>query len=146
MFTGSEVLVFGSGVARYVDVDRSTPSRLVERELVLRVDLEPRVVSLEAAPGEAVEIPVRLRNRSSVPLGWSDSPFGLSYHLPDRYENARQWFIPTLTAGEERVMTLVVEAPERRGPHAVEIDVVWEGICWLRDRGNPPARVALHVR
>jgi hypothetical protein len=145
IFNGSEVLVFGSGVAKYVDVDRSTTDRLVARELVLRVDLEPQVQLLVAGAGEAVDLPIKVRNRSNVPLEWSDSPFGLSYHLADRYENARAWFIPPLGEGEERIMTLSVVAPERVGEHEVEVDVVWEGICWLKDRGNPTARVPLKV-
>jgi hypothetical protein len=145
VFAGSEVLVFGSGVAKYVDVERSSADHLVARELVLRVDLEPQVKMLRASPGEAVELPVRVRNRSNVPLEWSDSPFGLSYHLADRYENARTWFIPPLGEGGERVITLSVIAPDQPGEHEVEVDVVWEGICWLRDRANPTARVPLSV-
>ncbi len=152
MFAGGGALVFGSGLAKYVDVERSTPARLVARELVLRVDLEPHASALDAAPGAAVPLAVRVRNRSNVPLEWSDSPFGLSYHVlrsdgaAERYENARVWFQPPLPKGEERVMTLSVIAPERPGEYVVDVDVVWEGICWLRERGNVPARVSLQVR
>lgn len=151
VFAGSEVLVFGSGVAKYVDVDRSTPSDLVARELVLRADLRPHVSALIASPGTVVPLEVRVRNRSNVPLEWSDSPHGLSYHVlrgdgtAERYENARVWFIPPLAEGQERGMTLSVVAPGRPGEYVVEVDVVWEGICWLRDRGNAPARVRLRV-
>ena len=147
-FSGHEVLVFGSGVTKYVDLARSTPSRLVPRELTLRVDLEPHVRELIASPGTVVPLEVRVRNRSNVPLDWSDSPFGLSYHVRgpiERYENARLWFIPSLAEGDERAMTLQVIAPERAGEYVVEVDIVWEGICWLRDRGNAPARVPLRV-
>ncbi|MBI2325517.1 MAG: class I SAM-dependent methyltransferase [Chloroflexi bacterium] len=151
-FNGSEVLVFGSGVAKYVDVERSTPARLVARELVLRVDLEPHRSDLDAAPGETVPLAVRVRNRSNVPLEWSDSPHGLSYHVlradgtAERYENARTWFIPPLAEGAQRDMALSVIAPERPGEYVVEVDVVWEGICWLRERGAAVARVSLSVR
>lgn len=151
VFGGGDVLVFGSGVAKYVDVERSTTVRLVARELVLRVELEPEVKMLLASPGEAVPLAVRVRNRSNVPLEWSDSPHGLSYHVlradgaPERYENARAWFIPPLPEGQERAIDLSVLAPERPGEYVVEVDVVWEGICWLRDRGNVPARVPLTV-
>jgi hypothetical protein len=98
-----------------------------------------------ANAGEPVELPVRVRNRSNVPLEWSDSPFGLSYHVGERYENARTWFIPSIDEGAERLMTLSVIAPERPGDYEVEVDVVWEGICWLKDRGNATARVPLKV-
>lgn len=148
-FAGSEALVFGSGLAKYVDLPRSTPSSLAARDLVLRVDLSPHVDRLIASPGTTVPLRVRVRNRSNVPLEWSDAPFGLSYHLTgpaDRYENARVWFEPALAEGQERELTLHIGAPERPGTYAVEVDVVWEGICWLRDRGSPVARVALEVR
>jgi hypothetical protein len=149
VFSGSEALVFGSGTAKYVDLERSTPAHLAPREIVLRADLAPHVDRLIASPGTTVPLHVRVRNRSNVPLEWSDAPFGLSYHLSgplERYENARAWFEPALAEGEERVMELQVAAPERPGTYAVEVDVVWEGICWLRERGNPAARVTLEVR
>lgn len=151
VFSGSEVLVFGSGIAKYVDVERSAPASLVARELVLRVDVQPHASALMASPGTAVPLHVRVRNRSNVPLEWSDSPHGLSYHViradgtPERYENARVWFVPPLPEGGERAMTLSVVAPERPGEYVIEVDVVWEGICWLGDRGNVPARVRLRV-
>lgn len=151
VFMGERVLVFGSGVAKYMDVDASTVTRLVPRETVLRVDLEPQSSSLDAAPGATAALPVRVRNRSNVPLEWSDSPFGLSYHVSrsdgtsERYENARLWFIPSLGEGEERVMTVGVIAPDRSGDYVVEVDVVWEGVCWLRERGNVPPHIALRV-
>ncbi len=152
VFAGSEVLVFGSGTAKYVDVAHSTPTHLVPREPLLRVDIEPERAEVNAAPGETVALAVRVRNRSNVPLEWSDSPHGLSYHVlradgtPERYENARVWFIPPLPEGDERAMSLSVIAPERPGEYVVEVDVVWEGICWLRERGNAPARIPLGVR
>jgi hypothetical protein len=152
VFAGSEVLVFGSGVAKYVDVERSTIARLAPRDLVLRAEIDPAVRELIASPGETVPLALRVRNRSSVPFEWSDSPHGLSYHVlrsdgtAERYENARIWFIPPLPEGAERDMTLAVIAPDRPDEYVVEVDVVWEGICWLRDRGNAPARLQLRVR
>lgn len=149
---GHDVLVFGAGVAAWLDVDRSTSAQLVPREVALRVDLVPEVRALDAAAGATVPLPVRVRNRSDVPLAWSDTPFGLSYHLgredgaSERYENPRAWFIPPLGPGEERVMTLQVVAPGTAGDRVVEVDVVWEGICWLRERGNRPAQLPLRVR
>ncbi|MBM4433734.1 MAG: class I SAM-dependent methyltransferase [Chloroflexi bacterium] len=149
VFAGSEVLVFGSGLAHYVDIGASSVGELRPRELRLRVDLEPHVDRLIASPGTTVPLRVRVRNRSNVPLEWSDSPFGLSYHVTgpiERYENARVWFEPALAEGQERLMDVQVQVPERPGEYTIEIDVVWEGICWLRDRGNRPATARLTVR
>jgi hypothetical protein len=152
VFARADVLVLGSGVLKYVDVERSTPARLIARDLVLRVEFKPSPSTLKAAPGEAVPLRVRVRNRSNIPLDWSHLPFGLSYQLyrPDgaveRYENPRVWFAPPLLEGEERRMTLSVVAPERSGEFVVAVDVVWEGICWLRERGSTPGRARLRVR
>ncbi|MEX2047932.1 MAG: class I SAM-dependent methyltransferase [Chloroflexota bacterium] len=152
VYGGHEVLVLGSGFALHVDLDRSTGERLERlRDLELRVELESAVPSVSAAPGQPVEVPVTVRNRGKVPLSWGDSPFGLSYHVlrrggaMERYENARNWFIPTLEPGDERLMPVSVIAPERAGDYVIEFDVVWEGHCWLRDRGSEPARVPLEV-
>jgi methyltransferase family protein len=148
-FAGAEVFVFGSPVAPFFDLERSTPEQLVARDVALKVDLSATPLSITVPPGVPAPFHVRVRNRSDIALGWSDAPFGLSYHLTgasERYENPRVWFTPDLAPGEERTLTLAVMAPETHGRYEVEIDVVWEGICWLRERGNAPARVTLEVR
>ena len=107
--------------------------------------------ALDAAPGATVPLPLRITNRSDIAFAWSDSPFCLSYQLyhadgsTARYENARQWFFPPLEPGEDREMTIEIAAPERSGDYVISVDVVWEGICWLRERGSDVARVPLHV-
>ncbi|MDE3113036.1 MAG: class I SAM-dependent methyltransferase [Chloroflexota bacterium] len=151
VFDGAEVLVFGSAVAPHVDLDRSTPARLVTRDVTLRAEIRPRVRLLEAAPGAVVDLPLRMWNRSDIPFAWSDAPFGLSYQLyradesVERYENARLWFFPPLDPGVDREMVVPVVAPERPGDYVVAVDVVWEGICWLRERGSAVPRVPLRV-
>lgn len=152
VFAGVEVLLFGSGIEPYVDLAASTVERLSPRETVLRVGLAPERRDLDAGPGQAASLEVLVRNEGNVPLAWSDSPFGLSYHVlrPDgsaeRYDNVRVWFTPALAEGQERVMSLSIVAPDEPGDYLVEIDVVWEGRCWLRERGSKPARIDLHVR
>ncbi len=151
VFNDAEVTIFGSLLAQHVDIERSTPTRLAPRQVHLRAEIRPRLRWLDAAPGATVELPVRITNRSDIAFAWSDAPFGLSFQIyqPDgtteRYENARQWFFPPLEPGEDREMTVSVTAPERAGDYVVSVDVVWEGICWLRERGSEPARVPLKV-
>ena len=152
VFDGADVLVFGSAVAPHVDVERSTPARLATRDVTLRADIRPRVRLLLASPGARIDLPLRLGNRSDIAFDWSDAPFGVSYQLyrPDgsveRYENARQYFMAPLEPGSDREMTLEVTAPLRPGDYLVHVDVVWEGICWLRERGSHAAVVPLQVR
>ncbi len=152
VFDGADVLVFGAAVAPHVDLERSTPERLVTRDVGLRAEIRPRVRLLVASPGAVVDLPLRMWNRSEIAFAWSDSPFGLSYHLyrddgaVERYENARQWFLAPLEPDADREMTIPIIAPQRPGDYVVAVDVVWEGICWLHERGSSPAKVPLRVR
>lgn len=146
------VAFFTSGVAAHFDLARSTPRRLAPLKLSLRADLRPEVSRLEASPGATVTLPVRVGNRSTVTFEWSDQPFGLSYHVLARdgrmlrFENARAFFRVPLPPGEETGVDLLVVAPDAPGIYQIEVDVVWEGLAWFKDRRNPTPRVELVVR
>jgi hypothetical protein len=76
---------------------------------------------------------------------------GLSYHVYSsdgrlvEFNNPRSYFDPVLAAGAERQVDLGVVAPELEGAYTLEVDVVWEGITWFKDKGNPTSTVALTV-
>ena len=38
---------------------------------------------------------------------------------------------------------MAVAVPGAPGLYEVEFDVVWEGVLWMKDHGNPTARVQL---
>jgi hypothetical protein len=38
-----------------------------------------------------------------------------------------------------------VVAPETEGAYTLEVDVVWEGIAWFKDKGNCTSTVKLTV-
>jgi hypothetical protein len=36
-----------------------------------------------------------------------------------------------------------VDVPDQPGTYALEFDIVWEGVSWMKDLGNPTAIVQL---
>jgi hypothetical protein len=134
-----------------VDLDRSTPHRLVSRpesKLTMRATIEPSITAMSAAPGQALTIPVRVLNRTSVDFGWD---IKLSYHLFDAdgecitWDNPRSQFYPVLPPGAEQYVDLGVVAPEIKGAYTLELDMVWEGITWFKDKGNRTSTIDLMV-
>jgi Methyltransferase domain len=148
---GRPVALFESPIEPCVDLDRSTPHRLVPRpesRLTMRATIEPGMVALSATRGQALTIPVRVVNRTSVDFGWS---IGLSYHVFSsdgrlvRWDNPRSHFYPVLSPGAEQQVNLGVIAPEAEGAYTLELDMVWEGIAWFKDKGNRTSTIALTV-
>ena len=62
-----------------------------------------------------------------------------------KWDNPRSAFHPALSPGGEQLVTLAVIAPEATGAYRLEVDVVWEGIGWFKDKGNPTGIVDLTV-
>lgn len=147
-----QVCLFDCDFVSLFDLAASTPTRMVPKSgRMLGASLKPETDSLSANPGETVSLPVRVTNRSLVPFQWGTSSFGLSYHLLTsdrtvlRWDNIRALFVPPLFPGEERILDMHVQAPDVVGSYQIELDVVWEGISWLKDVGNETAFVELVV-
>src|SRR5262249_60641951 len=111
--------------------------------------LEPGTETVRAARGEAIAIPVRVVNGMTVDFGWT---IGLSYHLYSsdgelvKWDNPRSAFNPALPPGREQLVRLVVIAPEKTGTYRLELDMVWEGVAWFKDKGNRTSTVSLMVK
>ena len=149
---GRPVALFESPVVPCIDLDRSTPHRLVPRtesRLLMRATIEPETAAVSATRGQALTIPVRIVNRTTVDFGWD---IGLSYHLFSsdgqvvRWDNPRSHFYPALAPGAEQRVDLGVVAPEAEGAYTLELDMVWEGIAWFKDKGNRTSTVTLTVQ
>jgi hypothetical protein len=148
---GVRVPVFDAAFGAFFDPSRSTAHRLVAAEgsmLAARIETTPGDVIGYA--GGAVVVPVHVTNLSRVPLSRGTSPFGLSYHVwesPARqllqFDNPRTWFDEPLLPGAARTIDVAVAVPGAPGLYEVEFDVVWEGVLWMKDHGNPTARVQL---
>jgi len=148
---GRSVALFESPLVPCIDLDRSTVHHLVPRsesKFLMRAAIEPGTSTVSARRGQALTIPVRIVNQTSVDFGWS---VGLSYHLFSsdgqlvRWDHPRSPFEPALPPGAERELSLGVVAPDVAGVYSLELDVVWEGVAWFKDKGNYTRTIALTV-
>jgi hypothetical protein len=147
---GRSVSLFEFPIVLFVDLERSTPRRLVRREsaTVMRATIEPATASVRAEPGQALRIPVRVVNQSTFDFGWR---IGVSYHVSSsdggllKWDNPRTAFHPVLSPGDEQLVTIGVIAPETTGAYQLEVDLVWEDVTWFKDKGNQTSMVDLTV-
>jgi hypothetical protein len=143
--------LFGAALEYWFDLNRSTPQELVRQPEVIRAGLVTDLKTLRAPPGQTTVLRVLVRNESTIPFQWSDSPIGLSYHLKGAdgevllHDNARHYFNQPLLPGQERRVELSIVAPSAPGRYELELDLVWEGVLWFKDRGSPTASVTLEV-
>ena len=145
------VRLLGATFSVFLDIARSTPRRLepARDRAVLRARMEPVQPAVAATVGEKVSIPVRVTNLSRMPLAQGNSPFGLSYHLMTterqvlRFDHPRVWFTNPLPPNDSRTLNVYVDVPQDPGTYQVEFDIVWEGVLWMKDLGNPTAIVTL---
>ena len=149
---GVPVNLFWSRFQYFFDLSRSTPTSLVSSSPSnLRAAFEPQTATINAHPRESILLAVKIMNTSTIPFQCGDGTFGLSYHLLSgdgvmlKHDNPRNFFNDQLEPGEERLVELSILAPAVKGHYLVEIDIVWEGIAWFKDKGNPASIVSLTV-
>ncbi len=138
---------------RYIlDLYSSTPHELVPLGRAgTRVRFTSAVSSLHVTAGQTLALPVTITNISREPLPSGERVCGLSYHLLDenaktlQHDNHRVWLVAPLDSGQERTLELQISAPAFKGKFKIEIDLVWEGVMWFKDAGNPTATVDLLV-
>jgi SAM-dependent methyltransferase len=118
--------------------------------LAIAGDTPPRV-----APGGLLDIPVLLENRGNATwCSKSQFPVAASYHLyrvePSgtsllSFDNPRTPLPAALDPGQDAAVVLRVDAPERPGDYAAEIDLVHEYVSWFAEKGLPSATVRFRV-
>lgn len=144
--------LFAAGFGELLDLERSSADRLVGlSDVRIRALIEPQEREISARRGAVVDLPVRVVNQSSMTLRWSDMPFGLTYHLLAgdgamlRFDNPRSFFRNPVPPDGDQLVTLRVRAPDEPGVYRLELDVVWEGNLWFKERGSPTSVVPLTV-
>ena len=149
---GGAALLFTAPLRACVDLHASTPHNLLSACATLPHALfEPASAALQVPPGSTVALPVAVTNTSPGAFPYGSLVFGLSYHLLNAtgqtlsHDNARAYLTAPLAPGERVTVTLLVETPSERGDYQIEIDLIWEGVFWFRDIGNPTALVPLSV-
>lgn len=148
---GYPTLLFGTPLEYYFDLDRSTPERLVRRLEVIRATLTPQIETVAARASDTCCVPIRVRNESSIPFQWGYLPIGVSYHLKATdgqmlvHDNTRSYFREPLFPDHDRLVEVAVGMPSAPGRYLLEFDLVWEGVCWFKDRGSPTVSIPLIV-
>ena len=147
---GMPVPLFDSGFRAFFDLQRSEPRRLRAADgQTVAARIEPMRREVKAYAGATVCVPVHVTNLSRLPLARGTTPFGLSYHLwandpaLSRFDNPRAWFDDPLLPGAGRTVNVPVQVPAEPGQYDVEFDVVWEGVLWMKNRGNPTGHITL---
>ncbi|MDQ2948156.1 MAG: class I SAM-dependent methyltransferase [Acidobacteriota bacterium] len=146
-------LLFGTPLRSYFDLYASTPERLaLLGDGGVRATFSPVKKTMNARPGQACSLPVVVKNTSKETFPDGARVLGLSYHLLSekgqtiRHDNPRSYLNAPLKRGEEVKLNLNVEAPATPGHYQLEVDLVWEGVMWFKDAGNPACLVELEVR
>ena len=147
------VHLFGVPLRHAFDLYASTPQRLVQLGSAgTRAQFSTQRDQLSARAGESVTVPVVVKNTSQEIFPEGKNVLGLSYHLLSstgetiQHDNARSPLKPSLRPGEQAEAGLKIQAPAAKGRYQLEIDLVWEGVMWFKDAGNPTALVILEVK
>ncbi|MGH9646084.1 MAG: class I SAM-dependent methyltransferase [Bryobacteraceae bacterium] len=141
----SPVILLGAPLREQVDLYASTPEDLVRfGSAGARARFTPSVKSLRARPGQQIDVEVKVENTSFEAFPAGEGVFGLSYHLLE-HDNPRVWLSTSLAPRDNCFVRLAVTAPSKIGKYQIEIDLVWEGVMWFKDVGNPTAMVELSV-
>ena len=143
---------FTSSFSSFLDLSRSTPQLLSpKKEGWVQAEFEPQLTKLRSKPGQTIDLPVKVTNKSIKAFPYGESEFGLSCHLLTndesifRYDNERSYFRSPLKPGESKMVELPVQAPNVSGSFIVELDIVWEGMLWFKESGNPTCKISLIV-
>ncbi len=84
-------------------------------------------------------LPVRITNKSEEVFPFGKGVFGLSYHLLAnnetilQYDNDRCYLTEPLEPGADKMIELIVHAPDEPGVYLLDIDLVWEHVIWFRE-------------
>lgn len=107
-----------------------------------RIDIED--APLQVYPGEIIHMRVRVKNESTSI--WRVGGVGLNaIRLSYRWVNAKSGDTPfdtrfmlprDVNPGEAVDVSLAVTAPSAPGSHAVEVDLVQEGVAWFSNKGS----------
>lgn len=135
----------------HFDLHESRPDHFYPFGGRIRATLTPEVRALKGKPDQPIRIAVDVCNKSTETFPHGDRVFGLSYHLLSKsgetlsHDNDRTYLPAPLAPGESTRCELTIATPHEVGDYRIELDLVWEGVLWFRDIGNPTIFVDLVV-
>lgn len=94
---------------------------------------------------------VRVVSEVPLPVTAGGKQIGISYHLLDEQGVLIQWDHPrsyldgSLKPGEAQMVDVPIVAPWTPGVYGVELDMVWEGVTWLKHEGAQLTTLKLNV-
>jgi hypothetical protein len=146
------VHLFGVPSRSAFDLYASTPARLVRLGAAgPRAQFSPERTRVGARAGERITLSVAVKNTSPEVFPDGRHGLGLSYHLLSaagetiQHDNARTPLKTALAPQQQTQVDLKIEAPAAKGQYQLEVDLVWEGVMWFKDVGNPPGLIHLEV-
>lgn len=144
-------ILFGSVFRSHFDLQASPPEQFCPFGSQVRARLTPEVRTLEAKAGQPTRIAVEITNTSAEAFPHGVKVFALSYHLLSKdgqtisHDNGRAYLNVPLQPGQSHRCDLAIATPNEPGQYKLELDLVWEGVMWFRDTGNPTLFVDLVV-
>jgi len=149
---GTPVIHFTTKLRPFFDLARSSPQSLVtKREGVVMAIIQPAVLTIKSEPGKTIDLDVKITNKSDAEFPCGEGEFGLSYHLLSKggkmvmFDNARSYFRSPIQPDKSVNIQLPIQVPNMPGHYVVELDLVWEGMLWFKENGNPTATIDLTV-
>lgn len=121
---------------------------------VAEIEVDEKLLRLSA--NESQNVTVRLKNTSQVSwLSEEDSDGKIQINLGYRWLRNNGFVfkagderspIPyTLDPGQGVELTLNIKAPEFGGDYLLELDMVQEGVCWFKEKGNRSKPIPVEV-
>jgi Methyltransferase domain len=148
----SPIFLFTKPFREHFDLYASTPQRLVPLgDAGIRATFAPGHAKLRVGCAKTQPLPVVVRNVSGQAFPAGQGVLGLSYHLLSergetlQHDNHRTYFPAALEPGQQATLDLRVAAPASAGLYRLEIDLVWEGVMWFKEIGNPTRVIELEV-
>jgi predicted O-methyltransferase YrrM len=149
---GTPVNHFTTKLRPFFDLTRSSPHSLVAtQDGIVTATFEMDPSSLRSEPDKTISLEVKITNQSESEFPYGDGEFGLSYHLLSKsrkmimFDNVRSYLQLPLQPGRSVSVSLPIQVPSARGEYQVELDLVWEGMLWFKENGNPTAKIDLVV-
>jgi predicted O-methyltransferase YrrM len=149
---GTPVNHFTTKLRPFFDLTRSSPQSLVfTQDGIVTATFEPNISPLWSEPDKTISLEVKITNKSDAEFPYGDGEFGLSYHLTSKsrkmimFDNARSYLQAPLQPGKSVSVNLPIHVPSAGGEYVVELDLVWEGMLWFKENGNPTKKIDLVV-